>query len=125
MGIAVVGGPISALISLVTSEARRWVEDVVMDRIDAVRTRAAAVIVRSNSRLRRLWRRIDPPDAADVRDLAALSVLDAAERHALEAVDITDVGQLAEADAERLATALEVDPGRTEAWIQAAREHLT
>ena len=125
MGIAVVGGPISALISLVTSEARRWVEDVVMDRIDAVRQRSAAVIVRSNSRLRRLWRRIDPPDAADVRDLAALSVLDAAERHALEAVDITDVGQLAEADAERLATALEVDPGRTEAWIQAAREHLT
>jgi hypothetical protein len=100
MGIAVVGGPISALISLVTSEARRWVEDVVMDRID-------------------------PPDAADVRDLAALSVLDAAERHALEAVGITDVGQLAEADAERLATALDADPGRTEAWIQAATEDLT
>ena len=124
MGVSVVGGPVSALISLITSEARRWVEDVVMDRIDAVRRRSAAVIVRSNSWLRRLWRRVDPPDTVDVRGLAALSVLEPAQRHALEEVGITDVGQLSEADPDRLATALEVDPERTEAWKRAAEEHI-
>ncbi|WP_276657234.1 helix-hairpin-helix domain-containing protein, partial [Haloquadratum walsbyi] len=120
--LGVVSGPAATAVSVITGEIRRWIEDKAMDRFDSTRKRYAKLAIQSSAWITtvetRLWQLLSGEDSpSSSRSLAAIAGESASE---LNEVGVDSVDQLASADPEQLASALEIDESAVAEWVNRA-----
>jgi hypothetical protein len=102
--LAPVSGPVGTALSVVVAEIQRWIEDIVMDKFDALGKRYSTLILRSSALLTdttdRLWYAVtgENPPASD----PSVSSIAGEHAAALREVGIESVDQLAAADPDHL-----------------------
>jgi predicted flap endonuclease-1-like 5' DNA nuclease len=122
--LAAISGPAQTALSVVISETQRWIEDIVMDKFDALSKRYSGFVLQSSALVTagrdRLWYLL----TGERQESATRTVEAIAGKHtmALEEVGIDSVDQLAAADPDHIANTLELAPATTEAWTEQAAQ---
>jgi predicted flap endonuclease-1-like 5' DNA nuclease len=125
--LSVVSGPLGAALSLVVAEVRRWVEDVLMDRFEALGKRYSALVLRSSALLTGIADRVWYAVSGETPPANSPSVASIVGDHAtaLQEVGIESADQLATADPDHLANAVDVEPDVIDGWVEQAAQRGT
>ncbi|ERG99003.1 MAG: Autotransporter adhesin [Haloquadratum sp. J07HQX50] len=126
-GFLSVAGPLTSVAKLFVSEIQRWVEDIVMDKFDAVRDQYARVVIRSNAWFVTAVDRVIElitGQSSTVR-FESVSNIVGDDAEAVAEAGIESVEQLAETNPAHLATALEVEEAVTIQWVEQADEAVS